>query len=102
MYHNYFSTLKISHLGREFALSSVASGPISFEQTLDQPAPVGCRVRFGPSPIVLAAQLQALPTMIGSIEERIMAQHNVSEESKRVATVPGTTHGRSPQEQIAT
>jgi transposase len=39
--------------------------------------------------IVLAAQLQALQTMIGSIEKRIIAQHRASEESKRVATVPG-------------
>src|SRR4249919_4098060 len=39
--------------------------------------------------MVLAAQLQALQTMIGSIEKRIIAQHRASEESKRVATVPG-------------
>ena len=39
--------------------------------------------------IVLAAQLQALQTMIGSIEKRILAQHRASEESQRVATVPG-------------
>src|SRR2546427_4128505 len=39
--------------------------------------------------IVSAAQLQALQTMIGSIEKRIVAQHRASEESKRVATVPG-------------
>jgi transposase len=38
--------------------------------------------------IVLAAQLQPLQTMIGSIEKRIV-QHRASEESKRVATVPG-------------
>jgi len=41
------------------------------------------------SVIVLAAQLQALQTMIGSIEKRIIAQHRASEESKRVATIPG-------------
>jgi transposase len=39
--------------------------------------------------IVLAAQLQALQTMIGSIEKRIIVQHRASEESKRVATLPG-------------
>jgi transposase len=41
--------------------------------------------------IVLAAQLQALHTMIiiSSIERRLMVQHRASEESKRVATVPG-------------
>src|SRR2546429_870176 len=38
--------------------------------------------------MVLAAQLQALQTMIGSIEKRIIAQHRASEESKGVATVP--------------
>jgi transposase len=39
--------------------------------------------------IVLAAQLQALQTMIGSIEKRIITQHRASEESKRVAGIPG-------------
>src|SRR5262249_51358971 len=39
--------------------------------------------------IVLAAQLQALQTMIGSIEKRIVVQHRASEESKRVASIPG-------------
>ena len=39
--------------------------------------------------IVLAAQLQALHTMIGSIEKRLMAQHRASEESQRVETIPG-------------
>jgi transposase len=39
--------------------------------------------------IVLAAQLQALQTMIGSIERRIMAQHRANEASMRVATIPG-------------
>jgi transposase len=39
--------------------------------------------------IVLAAQLQALQTLIGSIEKRIITQHRASEESKRVATIPG-------------
>src|SRR5437870_13663875 len=39
--------------------------------------------------MVLAAQLQALQTLVGSIEKRIIAQHRASEESKRVATIPG-------------
>jgi transposase len=39
--------------------------------------------------IVLAAQLQALHTMIGLIEKRLMAQHRASEESQRVETIPG-------------
>jgi transposase len=39
--------------------------------------------------VVLATQLQALQTMIGSIEKRIMAQHRSNEASKRLATIPG-------------
>jgi transposase len=39
--------------------------------------------------IVLAAQLQAVQTMIGSIEKRIMAQHRASEKSRRLETIPG-------------
>jgi transposase len=39
--------------------------------------------------IVLTAQLQALQTMVGVIEKRIIAQHRASEASKRVATIPG-------------
>src|SRR5213592_324174 len=50
----------------------------------DQRLPIDARASL----IVLAAQLQALQTMIGSIERRIIAQHRASEESKRVATVP--------------
>src|SRR6266403_1757987 len=51
----------------------------------DERLPVDARASL----IVLAAQLQALQTLIGSIEKRIIAQHRASEESKRVATVPG-------------
>ena len=39
--------------------------------------------------MVLAAQLQALQTMIGAIEKRIVKQHRASKESKRIQTVPG-------------
>src|ERR1700738_1373519 len=39
--------------------------------------------------VVLAAELQAVQTLIGSLEKRIMAQHRASEASKRVATIPG-------------
>ena len=39
--------------------------------------------------IVLAAQLQAVQTMIGSIEKRIVWQHRSNEESKRLETIPG-------------
>jgi transposase len=39
--------------------------------------------------IVLAAQLQAIQTMIGSIEKRLMAQHRVNKDSKRLQTIPG-------------
>src|SRR2546422_2943356 len=51
----------------------------------DDRLPVDARASL----IVLAAQLQALQMMIGSIEKRIIAQHRASEESRRVATVPG-------------
>src|SRR4029078_11677212 len=39
--------------------------------------------------VVLAAQLQALQTMIGAIGKRIVNQHRASKESKRIQTVPG-------------
>jgi transposase len=39
--------------------------------------------------IVLAAQLQALQTMIGSIEKRLIVQHRANEASKRLESVPG-------------
>ena len=51
----------------------------------DERFPVDARASL----IVLAAQLQALQTMIGSIEKRIIVQHRASEASKRVATIPG-------------
>jgi transposase len=37
----------------------------------------------------LAAQLQALQRMIGSIEKRLMVQHRANEASKRLESVPG-------------
>ena len=39
--------------------------------------------------IVLAAQLQALQTMIGSVEKRLTMQHRANEASKRLESVPG-------------
>src|SRR6202140_108633 len=39
--------------------------------------------------IVLAAQLQALQTLIGSIEKRIKMQHRSNEASKRLESIPG-------------
>ena len=39
--------------------------------------------------IVLAAQLQALHTMIGSIEKRLTVQHRANEASKRLESIPG-------------
>ena len=38
---------------------------------------------------MLAAQLQALQTLIGSIEKRIVAQHRANADSKRLETIPG-------------
>ena len=51
----------------------------------DERLPIDARASL----IVLAAQLQALQTMIGTIERRIIAQHRANEASKRVATIPG-------------
>jgi hypothetical protein len=39
--------------------------------------------------VVLAAGLQAVQTMIGSIEKRIMAQHRSNEASQLLETIPG-------------
>src|ERR1700694_229680 len=39
--------------------------------------------------VVLAAQLQAVQSLIGSIEKRIGAQHRSNEASKRLETIPG-------------
>jgi transposase len=39
--------------------------------------------------IVLAAQVQAPQTMIGSIERRLIVQHRANEASKRLESVPG-------------
>src|SRR3974390_3052697 len=39
--------------------------------------------------IVLAAQLQALHTMIGSIQRRIVGEHRANEESKGLEGIPG-------------
>ena len=47
----------------------------------DERLPIDARASL----IVLAAQLQALHTMISSIERRLTVQHRASEESKRVA-----------------
>jgi transposase len=41
------------------------------------------------SVILLAAQLQGLQTLIGSIEKRIKMQHRSNEASQRVETIPG-------------
>ena len=47
--------------------------------------------------IVLAAELQAMQTLIGSIEKRIMAQHRSNEASKRLRASPGLAlSGRPP------
>src|SRR6202158_5211766 len=41
------------------------------------------------SVIVLAAQLEAVQTVIGAIEKRIKMQHRANEASQRVETIPG-------------
>src|ERR1700676_2991267 len=47
------------------------------------------RVDAHTSLVVLAAELQAMQTLIGSIEKRIMVQHRLSEASKRLESIPG-------------
>jgi hypothetical protein len=56
----------------------------------DERLPVDARASL----IVLAAQLEALQTMIGAIEKRIVAQHRAHEASKRLASIPGIGSGR--------
>jgi transposase len=51
----------------------------------DQSLPVDARASL----MVLAAQLQAVQTMIGSIEKRIVKQHRSNKQSKRLQTIPG-------------
>jgi transposase len=51
----------------------------------DQRFPIDARASL----MLLAAQLQALQTVIGAIEKRIMAQHRSNEASKRLQTIPG-------------
>jgi transposase len=52
----------------------------------DDRLPVDARASL----IVLAAQLQALQTLVGSIEKRIIAQHRASEASKGLASIQGS------------
>ncbi len=49
--------------------------------------------------IVLAAQLQAVQTTIGSIEKRIVVQHRSNEASKRLETIPGVVLSGLPRSQ---
>ena len=51
----------------------------------DERLPIDARASL----IVLAAQLQALQTLIRSIEKRIIAQHRANEASKRLESIPG-------------
>ena len=51
----------------------------------DKRLPIDARA----SVIVLAAQLQAVQTLIGSIEKRIKAQHRSNQASRRLETIPG-------------
>lgn len=51
----------------------------------DERLPIDARASL----IVLAAQLQALQTLIGSIEKRLVVQHRANEASKRLMSVPG-------------
>jgi transposase len=71
----------VSAQGRE-GLSELLA-VISNEQGVQMP--IDARASL----MVLAAQLQALQTLIGTIDKRIMAQHRASDESKRLETIPG-------------
>ena len=51
----------------------------------DQRVPIDARASL----MLLATQLQAVQTLIGLIEKRIMAQHRSNEASKRLETIPG-------------
>jgi transposase len=51
----------------------------------DQRFPIDARA----SVIVLAAQLEAVQTVIGAIEKRIKMQHRSNEASRRLETIPG-------------
>src|SRR3974390_1310749 len=51
----------------------------------DQRIPIDARASL----MLLAAQLQALQTLIGLSEKRIMTQHRSNEASKRLQTIPG-------------
>ena len=51
----------------------------------DERLPVDARASL----IVLSAQLQALQTLIGSIEKRLTVQHRANEASKRLESIPG-------------
>jgi len=51
----------------------------------DRRVPIDARASL----MLLAAQLQAVQTLIGLIEKRIMTQHRSNEASKRLQTIPG-------------
>ncbi len=51
----------------------------------DERVPIDARASL----IVLAAQLQGLQTLIGSIEKRLAVQHRANEASKRLESIPG-------------
>ena len=51
----------------------------------DESLPLDARASL----MVLAAQFQAIQTLIGSIEKRIIKQHRANEASQRLETIPG-------------
>src|SRR5271166_3469965 len=66
-----------------------AKGSRSCWRSLRTNAMNACPSNARASLIVLAAQLQALQTLIRSIEKRIIAQHRANEASKRLESIPG-------------
>ena len=58
-------------------------------QSLRAPRMSACRSMLTRALSCLAAGLQAVQTMIGSIEKRIMVQHRSNEASQRLESIPG-------------
>ena len=67
--------------------TDVKAGLYWLQAALNLPLKPGSRVLV--AVVVLAAGLQALQTMIRSIEKRIVVQHRSSAASKRLETIPG-------------
>ena len=88
----------ITSLGARLEFQDAPALPTAFNLTFDGKTLRRCHLKWRianevgvgrPRLVVLAAGLQALQTMIGSIERRIIAQHHSDEASKRLRSIPG-------------